>query len=740
MLTPLLAALALAAAASDSITGRVVAPDGTPVAGARVSILELNRGAITRKDGTFTFADVPTGDYTITARRLGFAPATLRRTHAPADLSIKLEEETARLDAVNVTATHTPSSALTSPLPVTQLGPEALRRDESVSIARMIERAPGMRNLSTGVHIGKPMIRGLVGARVLVLDDGSRLEDYSWSDEDGPSIDARMAQRVELIRGPASVLYGSDAIGGVVNAIPAEIPDATGGRSFTTSGVELFAASNNTEIGTALRLEGAARRFGWRAFVTGRVAEDFHTPSGKLENTGLGAVNGEAAFGSHTGNGSWGLRFVHNGGEFKLLEANGPPPGTDEGEEGGPERKLNDERLQYTSNFLVRGLRVETKAQAQRHNIAELSDDLTQPGGPKVETEVFNLLLNTLSADVLVHHANERLSGSIGVSGMFQQNDSRGKLAVVPDASTVGGGVFALEQANLGRWTLLGGARLDGRRLEADANTQLSLSDQSRNYTAVSGDAGVVFRPLSSLALAVNVGRAWRGPTLFELFTNGPKLSEARFELGDPALDPETSLNIDGSVRVEGRLASAEVAAFRNRIDDFIYLVPTGGTQQGLRVFRYVQSTAVLTGGELAGELRPSSVVTLRARTDFVRGENDDTGDPLPSIPPARFGLETELHADRALAGFEHGHVGGEVEYTATKHRVSPDDMPEGTDAYTLLNFEAGAEHRIGSRQFRFDLVLHNIGDTQYRSFLSRYKEFADDPGRNIIVRISTGF
>src|SRR5437870_9034900 len=141
------------------------------------------------------------------------------------------------------------------------------------------------------------MIRGLAGARVLVLADGSRLEDYSWSDEDGPSVDARLAQRVEVIRGPASVLYGSDALGGVVNVIPAELPDANGGPRLIRTGFEVSGATNNAEVGAAARGEGAAGPWGWRVFGIGRAGGSLHTPAGRLDNTGFGAGNGEGAVG-----------------------------------------------------------------------------------------------------------------------------------------------------------------------------------------------------------------------------------------------------------------------------------------------------------------------------------------------------------------------------------------------------------------------------------------------------------
>jgi hypothetical protein len=221
------------------------------------------------------------------------------------------------------------------------------------------------------------VIRGLFGSRVAVLADGLRLEDYSWSDEDAPSVDARLAERVEVIRGPASLLYGSDAVGGVVNVIPEPLPDASG-RPIMRGGVETYFASGNLEGGVVARGEGAAGAFGWRATAIGRMGQDVHTPGGEIPNTGFGAVNGEAAVGVSRGWGTLALRYQRYGGEFKLLEADAPVGGGEE-EEGGPERKLSDDRLQLSGTFPLPGVRIETRAQLQRHVLQEVADEVAIP-------------------------------------------------------------------------------------------------------------------------------------------------------------------------------------------------------------------------------------------------------------------------------------------------------------------------------------------------------------------------
>src|SRR2546426_690331 len=367
-------------------------------------------GWSTGPDGAFRFPAVPPGRYTVVVRRLGYAArvAEVEVGTGPADLT--LLPAAVQVEAVNVTATRQPIDALGSPLPVAGLSGDRLRRAQGVSLARALETLAGVRTLSTGESIGKPMIRGLAGARVLALVNGSRLEDYSWSDEDGPSVDPRLAERIEVIRGPASVLYGSDALGGVVNVIPAELPDANGGPAFARSGLELSVATNNAELGGALRLEGASGPLGWRATAMGRHAADLPPAAGELDNTGFGALSGEAAVGLRGSRGGAALRYARYGGEFKLLEANGPPPAPATGEAGAA-RQLADDRVQLAGDYRLGTLRLEAKGQWQRHSLIEVSDE--GGGTPGTEATAFDLLLNTGTLDVLLHHpAGPRVRGT----------------------------------------------------------------------------------------------------------------------------------------------------------------------------------------------------------------------------------------------------------------------------------------------------------------------------------------
>jgi outer membrane receptor protein involved in Fe transport len=730
MLAVVLAAALLGS--GDTLSGRVVDPDGNAVPGATVTVVELHRVAVTKADGGYRFTNLPAGRYTVTVRGLGFAPVardvTIRGATA---LAVTLRRTSIWIEPVTVTATRAPLAAGSSPLPTAALSEDRLRREQSVSLAHALADLPGINALTTGQQIGKPVIRGLTGPRVLVLEDGSRLEDYSWSDEDGPSLDARLTQRVEVIRGPASVLYGSDALGGVVNAIPEELPDANGGPKLLRSGFEVSAASNNAELEGAARVEGASGGLGWRLFGIGRFASSLHTPAGELDNTGFNALSGEAAIGTRGPRGSTTLRYTRYGGEFKLLEAEGPASG----EEGGPERKLSDDRVQVAGEYRVGGMRLETKAQWQRHSLIEVSDTGVSPSGAPLEGTAFDLLLNTLTVDALIHHtAGARVAGTLGVSGVAQSNETRGRIQLVPDARVRSGAVFGFEQASFGRLRVMAGGRVDARRLTADAN--------ARDYTAFAGNLGIVYGA-GAAALSANVGRAWRAPTLFELFSNGPHLGEARYEIGDATLQPEVGTDVDIGVRWQSGRVRAELAAYRNAIGRFIFITPTDSfvtvsptPPDSLRVYRYRQADARLLGGEAELEVAVAAALSLRARADAVRGTNEATNEPLPLVPPARGAFAAEFHRS-GLAWADRAYAGAEVELVTRQTRVNPLDIPTG--GYTLVNLSAGLTRPMLGRIGRVDLSVRNVANVSYRSFLSRYKEFALDPGRNVVLRVSIG-
>lgn len=727
--------------APTTLSGHVMDRDGKPVADATVGITELGRTTTTTDDGTYRLGGVPAGRYTITARRLGYIAAAkvVVVTAQSQTVDFALTPGALRIEPVNVTATRSAVASAESPLPTSVLTDDAVSPVGGISLAHSVAALPGVRDVSSGQQIAKPMIRGLFGPRVLVLADGSRLEDYSWSDEDGPSIDARLAERIEVIRGPASVLYGSEALGGVVNVIPTDLPFSADGSTIRHQAIEAYAASNNIELGSAAMADGARGNIGWRLEGTGRFSQNYKTPDGEQQNSSFWAVNGNGALGFRDSRGNTTLRFGHYGGEFHLLEASGPEAGDPT---GGPVRQTMDDRLQVTNEHSLGGIRLETKAQFQRHSLTEVSDDcVPEPGQTtcvKVkDRQAFQLVLNTGTLDVLAHHTlTDAVNGTIGVSGMAQSSSSAGPIFIVPSATIDNLGAFAFEQGTWGPLSITAGARADTRHLSTDSISGAQFRADSRNWSALSGDVGAMFHVTPELALLANYGAGWRAPTLFDLYTNGPNLAEARFEIGDSTLETERSHDLDGGVRWASTRVRAEATVFSNLINGFIYTTPTQQAINGLQVYRHVQADARLNGAELSAAADVAEPLTLRASYDFVNGTDRRTDTPLPLMPPPRTIVGAELHSSH-LSWAETASFGVEVEHDATQTRLSPVDFP--TSGYTLLNLDFSMEHTARGRPYRLDIDVRNALNTSYRDFLSRYKTFATGPGTNVIVRLSTG-
>jgi iron complex outermembrane recepter protein len=255
----------------------------------------------------------------------------------------------------------------------------------------------------------------------------------------------------------------------------------------------------------------------------------------------------------------------------------------------------------------------------------------------------------------------------------------------------------------------------------------------------VTGNLGVLYRVTEPVALVLNVGRGYRAPSAFDLFSNGVHEGTVRFERGDPTLDNETSINTDLALRVQTNELTAEIGGFANVIDNFIFPDPTEeiDPESGLQIFQITQGNARLIGVEAALEYHATPFLHLRGTADYTHGENTTSDLPLPFIPPFRATYSARLEGeDAGWIRQPYFSLGGES--NAMQSRVDPEDFaPEG---YTLVNIGAGFSLPIGAQELGIDVQLRNAFDKAYASFLSRYKTYALDPGRNLVVRVSSGF
>ena len=299
------------------------------------------------------------------------------------------------------------------------------------------------------------------------------------------------------------------------------------------------------------------------------------------------------------------------------------------------------------------------------------------------------------------------------------------------------------------------GARYDSRKLAVDADTVLGVATQDHSWSSVTGNLGLLIHLGAPTALVVNVGRGFRAPSSFDLYSNGVHEGTTAFERGNPNLKTEKSLNTDVALRAQSSRLSFEVGTFLNLIQDYIYTVPTGtvDSASGFEIFDVTQGNASLTGFEAAMQWHPVSYLHVQGTADYVRGQNTSTHNPLPTMPPLRVTWVTRLEGgDRAGGRVRNPYlsVGGEM--NARQTRMDPAEQQFYADAfggsgyqsrsYTLVNFGGGAGWVVGARTLTLDLSLRNAFNRRYADYLSRIKTNAPDPGmgRSLIVRITTEF
>ena len=728
--------LALAGAPADTtgagaplavLSGRVTNEQGDPLDAVRVTIVEANRSTQTGADGVYSFTGLARGTYGLSFARIGYAPRVLRTRLGDADTTVNviLRASYVELPDIQVTASPLATTALAAPQPISVLTPGDLATAGAPSLGETASIVPGVRSVSTGSGIGKPVIRGLTSNRVLVLADGQRLETQQWGDEHGPNIETATAERIEVIRGPASVLYGSDALGGVINVVDPDLPDALGKRPFVRGQIRTAFSTNTRMPEGTLIAEGAREGFGFRVAGTARSAGNVQTPAGPLLNSGIETLSGSASAGMR---GMWGaahLTYARRAERLELHEDPAENPGAT------PYQRVADDRLHFEMSLPVASSHFDVDAGYERNHRREFES----ADADEIE---LGLLSKTWTGDVRFHHTPVGpLDGIAGVSLLRTGVEKAGEETLVPESRTDNVGVFVSEQAPLGPVTVSVGARFDHRRLDVDADPDLGLSAEERSWNAVSGSLGLLFHTSEQTAVVLNIGRGFRAPSTFELFSNGVHEGTARFERGNPGLENETSLNTDLAFRVQSERVSAEIGGFVNLVDDYIYPRPTGfeDPESGFAIYDYTQGNARLYGLEAVAEYHPTAALHFRGTADYVRGQNTDLDLPLPFIPPLRvtYSVRVEAPPVGPIAG---PYISAEGESNLRQGDPDPQDFaPPG---YTLAHIGGGFGIPVGERTIGFDVQVRNLFDATYTNFLSRYKAWAFDPGRNVIVRVST--
>ncbi len=641
-------------------------------------------------------------------------------------LAAPLRLEVTRLFRLDeLVATATPTGRSTTYQPTQALGPDQLQERLASSIGSMLDGEPGIAMRSLGAAPTRPVIRGFDGDRVLVLENGERMGDLAESAADhAVAMDPLALRRVEVVRGPASLLYGSSALGGVVNLLTTDLPErwamGWGGTLHT------HAASMNRSAAA-----GGEVRHGREDWVaTGRLSfresGDIRTPEARLPGTSLSSRDGQVGVVREAGD----LRM---GFSASFVDRSyGIPDAIDDPEEDAlliMERQALQGRLDWTPSAPGWIERVDLRANVARFIQEELARELA-PGGVVMEEVValeFDQYAGSATATLRHTPFGPFDSGAWGVAYRFRTLDVGGEEAFTPGVREGAIALFTFQEIPLTpEFRLQFGARGEHQGSRARANDFFPDARDRRSSTTFSGSAGVNWRPTSSVEMGAQVARAHRTPSVEELYADGPHLGAGAYEIGTPDLEDEIGHGVDLFLRRGWTRGGVEVALFYNRISGFVAFQPQGRIDEasGLPIFRYEGTDARLLGGELMGEFRISEALELGAGIDWVRGDRlGGETVPLPTIPPFRGRISARWNESRWWAA-------GTLRAVASQNRVAEEEDPTG--GYALLDGSAG---------FRVDppgnhtivLRVENATNRLYRDHLSRVEERGFPmPARNL--------
>jgi iron complex outermembrane receptor protein len=704
------------------ITGTVTnTQTNEPVANATVSIESTTFRQQVRTDsaGKYRVPDVPPGTYHVVVRLNQFLPSRM-------ELDVKGGEQNADAQLTpelhfseHTTVTPEGRSQFESFQATNVLGGQELTKELQTTLGATLETQPGIALRSFGPGPARPVIRGLDGDRVLIVQDGLRMGDLSsQSGDHGVNVNPSSATSIEVVRGPATLLYGANAIGGLVNVVSNEIPRTpvmrpTGSFTFdASSGAPGAGGAGDVIVGTGT--------LAFRAAASGRRSNDFKSPDGSIPNSFNRAAT--AAFG-----GSYTSERGYVGASYGYDKTHYGIPFVEEGETNLDPRRQNVTvrgEARSMSGFLD-GFRGSFGVRRYTHD---------ERDGDIVATSFIN---NTTEFELLGHHRRVgRMKGAIGGSLLTRNFSTEGEEVLSPEIDQRGGAVYLYEEIAASQHVQV----QFGGRYER-ASFEPVTAEPARDFNNVSASVGLLLLPTDQMTVSFSLARASRNPALEELYFHGPHPGNNAVENGNPDLDAEHSLGFDASVRWRGTAASGEVTFFVNTINDFIFREFTGDIddESGLAVTEFAQADGRLYGFESHVDVKISPLLSVEGGVDYVRGELTTLDTPMPRVPPLRGRAGMRFQRNAFQAGVDGVFTAKQDRvYALTFGGVSVGETP--TPGYNLMKLYASYSFG-GTRTLNTITVrLDNATNQLYFNHLNFLKDLAPEIGRNFALVYSVKF
>jgi iron complex outermembrane recepter protein len=705
-------ALPALAQTGTTLSGKITqAENNQPLSGALVVIDELRREVRAADDGSYRFDNVPPGQYHVGVRAEGYSTRRTEVTIAttPATLDIAIDFDLHFAEVLSVSPNARPQ--FESYQPTTVLDGQELTKLLEATVAATLSESPGVALREFGPGPARPIIRGLDGDRVSVLEDGQRMGDLSsQSGDHAVPTNPAAARKIEVVRGPATLLYGANAIGGLVNVITDSIP--TQPTTGASGNVVLNFASNGGAAGGAGDIHVGNGKFALHFGGAGNRTGNYQTPEGEVDNSQ--SRMGMGQFGA-----SWTGANSYVGASYGYDDSKYGIPIVEEGQ-----IQLTPKR--HSISARAGGQNLGGWLQSYRATLGVRNYEHSELEGDEIGTTFHN---DTLEGEVLLSHKRVgRLVGSFGGWFLNRAFDAIGEEALSPPVDQRAFAGFLYEEIESPHATLQFGGRLDHTKYEPEGGLR------ARDFNEFSGSVGLLLKPQAAndnLVFAVNLARAARYPALEELYYNGPHPGNLAFEIGNEDLEAEHALGFDVSVRGRGARFEGEGSFFRNDISNYIFREPTGEIEEEFPVVQNVAADSVLTGFEAHADVKLTSELTVEVTYDMVRGELKDSGEALPRIPPQRVlaGLTYQKNAFQ---------IGASVQRVSEQDRVFGEEQP--TEGYTTGKFFASYSFTGGGVLNTITARLDNATDKLYRNHLNYLKDLLPETGRSFKVVYSVGF
>lgn len=704
--------------ATGTIRGSVTfMPSGLTARNAVVTIAELRKSVLSDEDGVFEFKDIPVGKYQIIAH-LDRVPdvvtsVAVTRGYQTVDLQLTLAPMN---EQVTVTATGSVEGADSSYQPVTSLGAIELAQKNPISVGDALEYQPGVAKRSFGPGSGRPVIRGFDGERVLVLKDGLPIGGIaSQSGDEVEPLDVLSLDRIEIVKGPATLLYGSNAIGGVVNGISTNDVYQRGLSGYLTA----LGSTNNGQAGGSGGFKYGVRTF--LVFGNGGVqkANDYHTPLGTVLNSYARGGNVSVGLGWFPRKGWLSFSYAYDRRRYGIPVE----PGTIDLEYLKMRRHSYEAKagLRDLGGFIEGGdFAVSYNDYVNREFEFETDESVTELDSLATNKN-FNYRAN------FSHQRRGNLSGTFGFSGFTRDYNSIGAEAPAPHTQQHSFAVYGLERVDLERIGFQFGGRLEQNGYNPEGTFR------KRNFIGFSGSAGARVPLWTGGSFVANYQHSFRAPALEELYNNGPHPGILVFDIGNPNLKPEHGDGFDSSLRHHSEGLRIEVGAYYYNISNYVYTAFTGAfdASSHLPIADYAQGNSRYTGLEASVETRVMRLLWLGAKVDYVRAELTGRNKPLPRIPPLRGTLGLDWR-------YQNFSLRPELILADGQTRVFDNETP--TAGYALFN--VNASYTFVTRRVSHILSIngHNLGNKLYRNHLSFIKEIAPEAGRALRANYAIRF